>query len=202
MISSIGEVYDYIYSFINAERNEKVLSNSQKIYSIDNIRRYLEYFDNIHNKFKIIHIAGTKGKGSVSFFISYLLKSLGKNVATFLSPHLIDINERFLFNLEKISNDDLIFLTNEVKKVIDKNKIIPTTFELLFLIFLLFSKKMKADIVVIETGLGGRLDCTNVVDPVLSVITPIGKDHTNILGRSLYRISGEKAGIIKVPFLL
>jgi len=197
MIKNINELYDYIYSFINIEKGQKLNKKTKVIYSLDNIIKILKCFDNPQSNQKIIHITGTKGKGSVTLFISLMLRKLNYNVSTFMSPHLVDINERFLFNMKEITDDELIELTNQVREVLDENHLVPTTFELIFLIFLLFARRKKSDFLVVEVGLGGRLDTTNVVDPVLSVITPISFDHTNILGRNLKDIAFEKAGIIK-----
>ena len=157
----------------------------------------LPFFGSPEKNNKIFHVAGTKGKGSVSILISYLLKLLNFKTTTFLSPHLINLNERFLYDLAEITNEELIYFTTRIKDILDKYRLIPTTFELLFLLYLLFSRVKKTDYLVIETGIGGRLDCTNVVDPCLSVITPISYDHLNILGDTLKKIAFEKAGIIK-----
>lgn len=196
MLKNIDESLDYIYSFIDLEKTEKKYKENNT-YSLDNIKNILSYFNNLHKKNKIIHIAGTKGKGSVSYYISYLLNILGFSTTSFLSPHLIEVNERILFNGNKIENNELIQLTDEIKTILEKNDLRPTTFELFFIVFLLFSQKKRPDYLIIETGLGGRLDCTNIVDPIISVITQISLDHTNILGNSIKAIAYEKAGIIK-----
>ncbi|HPO48811.1 MAG TPA: Mur ligase family protein [Spirochaetota bacterium] len=196
MLQNIKETLDYIYSFVNLESNlnEKYLD---KEYSLTNIENILKYFDNPHKNIKIIHIAGTKGKGSVSLMISKLLIELGFFTCTFLSPHLVNPNERILYNLKEIGDDRLINITNQIKIILEKNNLCPTTFEIFFLIFLIFSKECNADYLVIEVGLGGRLDCTNIVNPMVSAITSIGYDHTNILGNTIKKIAFEKAGIIK-----
>jgi dihydrofolate synthase/folylpolyglutamate synthase len=197
MISTINEALDYIYSFINLEKT--AAKYKSKEYSLDNIKKILVHFNNPEKSLNIFHVAGTKGKGSTSFFITYLLNELSLKTTTFLSPHLAKPNERIMSGLDLISDKDIIRLTKKIKEEIEKNNFIPTTFEFFFILFLLFSKKKHPDYSIIETGLGGRLDTTNVVDPVVSVITPISYDHTNVLGRKISGIAFEKAGIIK-PF--
>jgi dihydrofolate synthase / folylpolyglutamate synthase len=193
---TIDNTLDYIYSFVNLE-NQIVQKHLKKEYSLENIKNILTFFGNPEKNKKIFHVAGTKGKGSTSFFTSILLIKLGFKVTTFVSPHLIKPNERILFNLKNITDNDLIEIINEIEPVLTKNKLIPTTFELFFLIFLIFSKNKNSDYLVIEVGLGGRLDSTNVINPLISVITSISYDHTNILGNTIEQIASEKAGIIK-----
>lgn len=150
---------------------------------------------------KIIHVAGTNGKGSVCTYISSILRESGYSVGLYTSPHLEKINERIRLNGEMISDEDFINLadkvyklTQEYKKNFDEEC---TSFEILTLIALLYFNLKKPDYTVLEVGLGGRLDATNVITPVLSVITEIGLDHTSILGDTLKKIAFEKAGIIK-----
>lgn len=197
MLKNMDELYDYVYSFINIEKGQKLNKKTKEVYTLKNINEILKHFNNPQENQKIIHVSGTKGKGSVTLLISHLLKRMKFNVSTFISPHLININERFLNNLNEISDEELLEITNEVKTVIDENNLLPTTFELLFVVFLLFAGKKKSDYLVIEVGLGGRLDTTNIVLPLISVITPVSFDHTNILGKRLKDIAYEKAGIIK-----
>jgi len=196
MLQNITETLDYIYSFVNHESN----LNSKyfnKDYSLLGITNLLNHFDNPHLNKQIIHIAGTKGKGSTSFMVSKLLMEIGFDVATFVSPHLLRPNERILFNLTEIGDNDLIEITNYIKIILEKYSLRPTTFELFFLIYLLYGDKNRANYFVVEVGLGGRLDCTNIVTPAVSVITSIGYDHTDILGDSIKKIAKEKGGIIK-----
>lgn len=193
MFQNIENALDYIYSFTNLEKT----GTSSSCYSLDNIQKILACMGNPHKGLTCIHIAGTKGKGSTSLFITRLLLECGYNTLTFTSPHLVRTNERILYNMMEISNDDLIEIINSLKSVFDKNGLTPTTFELFFLIALMFGIQKEADYFVIETGLGGRLDCTNVVIPEISVITTIGFDHVEILGNTIKQIAAEKAGIIK-----
>lgn len=195
MFNNIDQAIDYIYSFINLEVSEKKYKTNT--YSLENIKKLITLFNIDILKFKIIHVAGTKGKGSTTLFITYLLNELGYKTASFLSPHVKRINERILYNQKEISDDELIQLVSFVKETLNKSSLIPTTFELLFIIFLLFCNKKDIDYLVIEVGLGGRLDTTNVVKPIVSVITPIGYDHMDVLGSTLKLIAKEKAGIIK-----
>ncbi|MCG8571142.1 MAG: hypothetical protein MJB14_13495 [Spirochaetes bacterium] len=196
MFQTVDSALDYIYSFINLENN---LKNRyiKKEYSLDNIRKILKFLGNPEKNKKIIHIAGTKGKGSTSLFITRLLNQLNYQTVTFLSPHLIHPQERIQINLKPIDDKSLIAITNDIYKKIQNTDLIPTTFELFFLISLLAGEKYHVDYYVLETGLGGRLDCTNVVDPVISVVTSLGYDHTSILGSTLKQIAFEKGGIVK-----
>ncbi|HOJ63571.1 MAG TPA: Mur ligase family protein [Spirochaetota bacterium] len=194
MFDNIKDALDYLYSFVNLEQD---LTKKSNRYSLDSVLNIIGYFNNPHNGKKIIHIAGTKGKGSVSLFISKMLNMLGYSVATFLSPHLIKPNERILFNLIEITDKELVEMINRVKEVIERHKLKPTTFEIFFIIYLLYADSKKAKYLVIETGLGGRLDCTNIVTPIVSVITSISFDHTEILGETIEEIATEKAFIIK-----
>lgn len=195
-MQTIDEVLDYIFSFTNLESGIKnSVFNSN--YSLDNIENILNTLGNPHRNLKAFHIAGTKGKGSTTLFITKLLNSSGYSTLTFLSPHLIRTSERILYNENEISDSDLIRITANLKDIFDKENLIPTTFELLFIISLIYGKEKNADYFVIETGLGGRLDCTNCINPIVSIITSIGFDHTEILGNTIKKIAGEKAGIIK-----
>ncbi len=196
MFTTIEEAESYLYSFTNLEKTSDKQAYSTN-YNLGNISQLLKLLGNPQDNTKIIHIAGTKGKGSTTSIITKLLRLSGYNVLTFLSPHLLCVNERFLFNEIQISDNNLIDITNDIKLLVDRSNIIPTTFELFFIIAILFGKRKEADYFVIETGLGGRLDATNVVNSMISVITPIGYDHTDILGKTIKEIAYEKAGIIK-----
>ena len=145
-----------------------------------------------------IHVAGTNGKGSFCAMLSSILKEAGYRVGLYTSPHMVRFNERMRVNGECISDDDLAEITEAVKPYADMMEDRPTEFELVTAIAFQYFKKMKCDIVILETGLGGRLDATNVIEaPVASVITGIDLDHTAILGDTYEKIAYEKAGIIK-----
>ena len=166
----------------------------------------MEYFVNNYNNFdenmKFIHIAGTNGKGSCTEMISNILIKQGYKVGKFISPHLIRYNERISINGKEISNNEMSDIIEELKPKIEnynkKEKVNITLFELETIMALLYFYRNNVDFVVLETGLGGLYDCTNIIKkPIVSVITSIGYDHVNILGNTLTEIAYQKAGIIK-----
>ena len=162
---------------------------------LDNTLRLDAYFSNPHKHFKTIHVAGTNGKGSVSHMLASVLQEAGYKVGLYTSPHLLDFRERIKVNGKMITRKFVMEFINENKPFFDTFN--PSFFEIsVFMAFVYFILN-HVDIAVIEVGLGGRLDATNIISPVLSVITNIGKDHTEILGDTLEKIAGEKAGIIK-----
>ncbi|MBS1765108.1 MAG: bifunctional folylpolyglutamate synthase/dihydrofolate synthase [Bacteroidetes bacterium] len=148
-----------------------------------------------HEKFKTIHIAGTNGKGSVSNMLAATLQTAGYKTGLFTSPHLKDFRERIRVNGKKISREYVVHFVAKYQHQFDK--IQPSFFEWTTALAFDYFRHKKVDIAVIETGLGGRLDSTNIIQPVLSVITNIGWDHTQLLGNTLRKIAIEKAGIIK-----
>jgi dihydrofolate synthase / folylpolyglutamate synthase len=162
---------------------------------LSNTLKLCEYLDNPQHKFKSIHIAGTNGKGSTSHYMAAILQSAGYKTGLYTSPHLKDYTERFRINGESIQKANIISFVKKHKSFIEELK--PSFFELSVAIAFDFFAKQKVDIAVIEVGLGGRLDSTNIITPELSVITNIGFDHTDILGDTLPKIASEKAGIIK-----
>ncbi|MFN3489482.1 MAG: bifunctional folylpolyglutamate synthase/dihydrofolate synthase, partial [Emticicia sp.] len=167
-----------------------------------NIIKISEYLGNPHLKFKTVHVAGTNGKGSTSHYLSAILQSAGYKTGLYTSPHLKDYTERFRINGVSIEKANIISFIHEHKSFIEELQ--PSFFELSVGIAFDFFAKEKVDIAVIEVGLGGRLDSTNIITPELSVITNIGFDHVNILGDTLPKIASEKAGIIKskVPVVI
>ena len=168
----------------------------------DNLRRILNRLENPDRDFKVIHVAGTNGKGSTCAFFGSILKTAGYNVGMFTSPHLVKINERIKINGEDISDEDFLTSFLRVKQTVD-NVIEdggehPSFFEYIFLVGMEAFKNACVEYVVLEVGLGGRLDATNVIDkPVVSVITSVSMDHMEILGDTIEKIAEEKAGIIK-----
>ena len=151
---------------------------------------------------KIIHVAGTNGKGTVCAILSNVLVNCGKKTGLFISPHLVHINERIRINNKEISDEEFVQAFNEVKNVVDKMKQEdyphPSYFEFLFLMAMWNFNKEAVEYIVLETGLGGRLDATNsMLSPYLTVITSIGMDHMEYLGDTIEKIAVEKAGIIK-----
>lgn len=170
-------------------------------YGLERTERLLELLGNPHKKIKLIHIAGTNGKGSTSSILGKVLIEHGYKVGFFNSPHLEEIEETIRVNDENIPEEDLVYLLEEIKpyvnKVVEEGYKHPTEFEVLTCIMFLYLYRQKVDFGVIEVGLGGRLDSTNVIKPILSIITSISLDHTNILGNTIQEITNEKAGIIK-----
>ncbi len=162
---------------------------------IGNIVQACEILDNPHEKFKSIHIAGTNGKGSTAHMIASVLQEAGFKTGLYTSPHLKDFRERIRINERMISKKEVIDFVNENK--IEFEKIKMSFFEYTVAMAFNYFSKSNVDIAIIETGLGGRLDSTNIIRPELSIITNIGFDHTNLLGNTLEEIAKEKAGIIK-----
>src|SRR6185503_7521561 len=165
-------------------------------FNLDRMFALMDVLGNPQAKYPIIHVAGTKGKGSVCAMCASALQAAGYTVGLYTSPHLLDYTERIRINGEPISHEQLIELVAEVKPAVAK---IPklTTFEITTALGFLAFAKNNVNTAVIEVGLGGRLDATNIVAPKVSVITSLSYDHTAVLGDTLAKIAGEKAGIIK-----
>ena len=162
---------------------------------LDHTIQLLNRCGNPHNKLKTIHIAGTNGKGSTAAILQSILRTAGLKVGLYTSPHLVSFNERIRVNGSPISND---FIIDFMKKFNDDiNEIESTFFETTTVLSLCYFYFKNVDVAIIETGLGGRLDSTNVLNPNLSIITSIDIDHQNILGNTIEEIANEKAGIIK-----
>jgi dihydrofolate synthase/folylpolyglutamate synthase len=162
---------------------------------LDRISNFLEFIKNPHKNLKFIHIGGTNGKGSTAHYISSILQESGYKVGLFTSPHFYDFRERIKVNKKKIDKDFITEFTNLNKKNIENNSM--SFFELSFGLAISYFNRNKVDIAIIEVGLGGRLDATNIINPLMSIITNISLDHTEILGDNLKDIAGEKSGIIK-----
>ena len=168
----------------------------------EHTERFLEYLGNPHEKMKVIHVAGTNGKGSVTAYLNSMLLAQGKSVGMFVSPHLVRINERIVINGREISDNyfETIFnkVMKSVNKMLDEGFPHPAYFEFLYGIGMCALCDAGVEYAVVETGLGGRLDATNQVkNPIAVAITNIGYDHMYILGNTIEEIAGEKAGIIK-----
>jgi len=163
--------------------------------NLDNTIDLCASLGNPEKQFRSIHIAGTNGKGSVSHMLAAILQEAGYKTGLYTSPHLRDFRERIRINGEMIDRDFVVQFTKHIQPQIDKLE--PSFFEITVAMAFAWFAEQKTDIAVIETGLGGRLDSTNVIIPELSVITNIGWDHMNLLGDTLEKIAGEKAGIIK-----
>lgn len=164
--------------------------------------KFCAYLGNPENVLKFIHIAGTNGKGSTAHMICAALQTAGHRSGLYTSPHLVDFRERFTINGEFAPKSFVSNFLNRHLDFIETEK--PSFFELGFGMALSYFREQKTDIVILETGMGGRLDSTNVVSPLLSVITNIGMDHSEFLGDSIEKIAGEKGGIIKqgIPIVL
>ena len=160
-----------------------------------NIAKFLEQLGNPQNDLSLIHVGGTNGKGSTCHIISSILQEHGFNVGLFSSPHMYDFRERIKINSNYIDKDFILEFIKHNKNYITKNNL--SFFETSFAIALCYFKKIKPEYVIIEVGLGGRLDATNIINPIISVITNIGFDHKKFLGNTLIQIANEKAGIIK-----
>ncbi|MAH43317.1 hypothetical protein CL614_06415 [archaeon] len=164
---------------------------------LDRIEKIMELFDNPQNKLKFVHIAGTNGKGSTASMVSSSLREAGYETGLYTSPHLLRFNERIQMNGKEITDEEAVYLIEEIRKVMEENGLQLTFFEFVTAIAFLYFSKQNAEYVVVEVGLGGRYDATNIINPVIAAITNIDLDHTHILGNSKLEISKEKAGIVK-----
>jgi dihydrofolate synthase/folylpolyglutamate synthase len=163
--------------------------------NLENTKALDSYFEHPHRHFKSIHIAGTNGKGSVSHMIAAVLQKAGYKTGLYTSPHLKDFRERIRINGEMIPQEKVIQFVNKSKPIMEELN--PSFFELTVAMAFQYFADEGVEIAVIETGLGGRLDSTNIVKPLVSVITNIGHDHMRFLGTTIQEIAAEKAGIIK-----
>lgn len=193
---------DFLYSFadFSVERSYRY---SAEVFELQRVKDLLHSIGDPQEKFKAFHVAGTKGKGSVSAMMASILRNAGYRTGLYTSPHLVRLNERFQIDGRPISDDEFVALIEELKPRIDSFPGL-TVFEILTSMAFLFFTQQGADCAVIEVGLGGRLDATNVLDPLVSVITTLSYDHMHLLGDSLSDIAREKAGIIKpgIPIVL
>lgn len=191
-MNNINEALNYIYSFMGKKNLHKNSFNH-----INNVKEILNILG-YKQTFKIIHITGTKGKGSTTLVLSNMLKSAGYKTASFVSPHIINVRERIAINNQWISEKDFVDITKKIKNILEENKIYNiTVFEIFTIIGLYYFYIQNVDYACIEVGIGGKLDCTNIVDSSISVITSISYDHMEILGNTIEEITEQKAGIIK-----
>ncbi len=172
--------------------------------SLTNIRRLCKIYNHPERAYPTIHVAGTNGKGSVCTKIAAALSEQGYVTGLYTSPHIASFRERIRLNGQMIAEEEVAALFSEIQKIIIESDIAATFFETATLLAFLYFQRKKVDIAVIETGLGGTWDATNVIHPLISVITSIGDDHKDILGGSLEKIAEAKAGIIKenVPLVI
>ncbi|MCF7928247.1 MAG: bifunctional folylpolyglutamate synthase/dihydrofolate synthase [Spirochaetales bacterium] len=208
-VAKLQEAFAFFEGFSNLERSRPELRD----FRLDRMDTLLKAFDRPERAFPSFHLAGSKGKGSTAAFLASILASGGFRTGLYTSPHLRDYGERFriLPETKRRRRKNTAGLIRTIEQLRSKLEVIgltggepPTTFELLTLAAFLFFRRMKTDYGVIETGLGGRLDATNLVTPICTVITSIELEHTEVLGSSIEEIAREKAGIIKkgVPLLI
>ncbi len=189
------EALDFLYSFIDYSLKRNFRNAAEK-FNLDRMREFMRYLCNPQKDYKIIHVAGTKGKGSVSAFCASVLRAEGYVTGLYTSPHMVEFTERICVNGHQIPKKALVEAVEMIKPITQKVPEI-TTFELTTALAFHYFSQQKVDYAVFEVGLGGRLDATNIVDPLVSVITSISYDHVQILGNTLSEIAGEKGGIIK-----
>ena len=189
------------YLFTRTPMFEKVGISGYKE-GLENTLALDEHFGHPHKKFRSIHVAGTNGKGSCAHTIAAILQACGYRVGLYTSPHLVDFRERIRINGQPIPENYVVSFVEQERAFFEPLE--PSFFELTTAMAFKYFSEAEVDIAVIEVGLGGRLDCTNIITPILSVITNISLDHTQLLGNSLEQIAMEKAGIIKtgVPVVI
>jgi len=189
------EALDYLYTFIDYSMTRNMRYTEDK-FNLDRMHKFMELFDNPHKKYPVIHVAGTKGKGSTSALIAHALYEQGYKVGFYTSPHLHDFCERIQVDFVPMKHEEMVAIVDLMKSKIPFVAEI-TTFELMTAMAFIYFMNKRVDYTVIEVGLGGRLDATNVVSPLVSVITSLSLDHINVLGDTLAKIAFEKGGIIK-----
>lgn len=187
----------FLDSITNYEKMSRVGYNSTN-FNLSRMNRLLAYLGNPHKDLKCVHIAGTKGKGSTAVMLASMVSNSGIKTGLYTSPHLLDVRERIQVNGEMISELDMTRLMARIAPVVKRmSKDKPTYFEVMTAMGFLYFEEAKVDVAVIEAGLGGRLDSTNVIKPVACAITSISYDHVQQLGNTLEKIAEEKAGIFK-----
>ena len=195
------QAIEYLYSRINYERAVPQ-GYSEGTFRLDRMRQLLQRLGDPQASIPVVHIAGSKGKGSTAAMTAAMLQASGRQVGLFTSPHITTFEERMMVNGRRPSQSEMTALVNRVAEVVEEMErqpagLPPTYFEILTAIAWLYFVERRVDSVALEVGLGGRLDATNVCNPDLCVITEISRDHTHLLGDTLAQIAGEKAGIIK-----
>lgn len=195
-ISTFPNAVRYLLDRVDFERM-RLIRYDESNFKLDRMRRLLEHMGNPHQQVKMVHVGGTVGKGSTVNMIASMLQGCGYAVGQYVSPHVVDIRERISINGEPIGRTEFTDSMRDVAKAAGKLDFEPTFFELITALAFKYFAEEAVDIAVIEVGLGGRLDSTNVITPLVSVITQIDFDHMHLLGRSLDKIAKEKAGIFK-----
>ena len=189
---SYEQTLQYLYS---SQPAFHLVGSSAYKPGLENTRRLMAHLGNPHERFASVHIAGTNGKGSTSHLIAASLQCAGYRVGLYTSPHLVDYRERIRINGAMIPKEEVVRFVDDHRAFLEEVK--PSFFETTMALAFWYFAKEQVDIAVVECGLGGRLDSTNIITPLLSVITNIGFDHTEFLGDTLAKIAYEKAGIIK-----
>ena len=191
-INTYKEVLEFLYQQLPMFQRQGATAFKK---DLTNIRLLCDAIGNPEQKFRAIHVAGTNGKGTTSHILSSIFQAAGYQVGLYTSPHYLDLRERIKINRTLISEATIIAFVNDHQALIDKIR--PSFFELMVAMAFDYFAEQKVDLAIIETGLGGRLDSTNIITPALSVITNISYDHQDMLGETLPEIAIEKAGIIK-----
>lgn len=195
-LKTLSSATRYLLDQTDFERM-RVVRYNEETFKLDRMRTLLKELGNPQDTVTAVHIAGTVGKGSTVAMISAMLRGNGYAVGEYTSPHLTDIRERIVVNAELIPEDTFVSNLKTVVDAAEKKNLEPTFFELMTAVAFKYFADEAIDVAVIETGLGGRLDSTNVINPILTLITQIDLDHTHILGKSVEEIAKEKAGIFK-----
>lgn len=200
-ITNRADALDFLLERIDYERTA-VTKGAARCFKLDRMRQLLEQLGNPQLQLPAVHIAGTKGKGSTAAMVAQMLSAGGYRTGLFTSPHIQDLEERMRVDGAQPDERELVELANRVSQVVHvmdrmSDEMRPTFFEIVTAIAWLYFMSQQADIVVLEVGLGGRLDATNLCAPLVTVITNISYDHTAVLGSTLAAIAGEKAGIVK-----
>ena len=193
-MSSFNSIND-VYKWLNEIPMFGKTGASAANFSLRSIRRFCAELGNPQDTYPTIHVAGTNGKGTTCQMLASVCQSAGYKTGLYTSPHLLDYRERFRVNAAQITEQDLLRFFRRFDELLKRYSL--TYFEISTAIAFWFFEQQKVDIAIIETGLGGRLDATNIITPEVSVITSVGLDHTDILGDSLGKIAKEKGGIIK-----
>ncbi len=192
-ITSYEQAIDWIFGLINFERKP----GRSRDFRLDRTHALLDAVGNPHADIPAVHIAGTKGKGSTATMLAAMLQGSGLTTGLFTSPHITRFEERFTVNGIQATESEVVDLVQELRSAVERCGVMPTYFEAAMVLAWCFYRNRKVDLAVLEVGLGGRLDATNVCHPAVCVVTSISLDHTNVLGNTLKEIAGEKAGIIK-----
>src|SRR5579875_1128305 len=180
------------------------LESRGEIYKLERMEAALRLLGDPHRRLQVVHIAGTKGKGSVAAMLDSCLRAAGYRCGLYTKPHLVNLSERTRIDGAEMPDAQMLDYIERLRAIYDRAGMALTFFEFTVALTFLYFAEAKVDVAVIETGLGGRLDSTNVVTPILSVITPIGFDHMEYLGYTIPAIAAEKGGIIKpeVPVVI